>query len=130
MPYTIECVDGGRGVRSVGSGVVTGAEIRAALAEIVGRNLERARGLRYAVVDLTGVTELRVTPTDVRRIAAEDRALQAVTPVGVVAVIAAQDHVFGMARMWETLVENGWETHVFRAAGEADAWPPLMRARG
>src|SRR5690349_16987058 len=107
MPYTIEYVDRGHGVRSVGSGVVTGAEIRGALDEVAGSGPESHRALRFAVVDLTGVTELRATPTEVRRIAATDRTLQAVTPGVVVAVIAPEDHVFGMARMWETLVEDG-----------------------
>jgi hypothetical protein len=130
MPYTIEYVDQGRGVRSVGSGVVTGDEIRGALEAVVRGAPARAPTLRYAVVDLSGVTDLRVTPKDVRVIATEDRALQAVTPGGVVAIIAPEDHVFGMARMWETLVEDGWETHVFRTAAEADGWSPLQRARG
>jgi hypothetical protein len=41
----------------------------------------------------------------------------------VVAVVAAQELLFGLSRMWEMLAdETGWESMICRDRGDAEAW--------
>jgi hypothetical protein len=130
LPYTTEFVDGGRGVLRVGSGIVTSVEILDATRELQG-DPERAGRLRYGLVDLTEVTELRLTSQDMRRIAEASLKIAKLVPGGVVAIIAPKDHDFGMARMWEHLVDEAdWITRVFRNRVEADAWIREQLAAG
>jgi hypothetical protein len=123
MPYTTEFVDEGTGVINVGSGIVTGLELITAAIEIH-RVEERARRLTHGLTDLTDVQELRVTPDEIKRVAVENHITASLAlPGAVVAIVAPRDHPFGMARMWEALVDDtSWKTHVFRTRAEANAW--------
>lgn len=122
MAYSTEYTLDGLGVIHRGEGIVAGAEVIAAAAEHY-RLEERARRLRYGVVDFTNVTELQITAAEAQAIAEEDRLTAALAPDVAVAVIAPQDHVFGMSRMWETFAEaTGWSTRVFRGRAEALTW--------
>ena len=122
MAYSTEYTLDGLGVIHRGEGIVTGADVIAASADHH-RLEDRARRLRYGIVDFTEVTELRVSAAEAQAIADEDRLTAALTPDVVVAVVAPQDHVFGMSRMWETLAEStGWTTRVFRDRAEAVGW--------
>jgi hypothetical protein len=122
MPATLTTIDGGRGYRLTGAGVLTAAEI-IAIKDGVEADPALPRDLAYWLVDLSRVTELRLTAHDVRAIVAVDRRLARLMPSAVVAVVAPADVVFGLARMWEVLAEGiGWQTQVFREAGAAAAW--------
>jgi len=131
MPYATEFFDDGTGLLRVGTGIVTFDEIIAGARDL---HLDeaRARKLTHALVDFTGVTELRVSTDEARRIAEASKTTARLAPGGVVAVVAPKDHVFGMARMWETLVdeEAGWLTRVFRERAEAEAWIRARLANG
>ena len=122
MPYVTEFIDGGTGVLHVGSGVVTSAEIIEG-ARRVQSDESRARGLTHGLTDLTDVSELRVTTAELRLIVDASRKTAKLVPRGVVAIVAPKDHAFGMARMWELLIdEDGWTTRVFRDRVEAEIW--------
>ena len=122
MAYFTEYTSDGTGVLHRGEGIVTGADLIAAAAEHH-RLEERARKLRYGVVDFTDATEIQISATEAQLIAEEDKITAALSPLAIVAVIAPQDHVFGMSRMWETFAEaTGWSTRVFRGRDEALAW--------
>ena len=122
MAYSTEYTSDGLGVLHRGEGVVTGAEIIAGAAEHH-RLEERARKLRYGVVDFSDVKELQVSAAEVNAIADEDRMTASLTPHVVVAVIAPLDHAFGVSRMWETLMDaTKWNTRIFRDRDEALAW--------
>lgn len=122
MPYTTEFTADGRGVLHVGRGLVVGAEVIAGTAAHY-QDPERTRGLRYGLVDFSGVTDLRLTPADVQEIVAHDQRVAAINSRIAVAVIAPRDYMFGMARMWQMLGEaTGWSTRVVATRAEADAW--------
>ena len=122
MAYTTTFIDGGRGVLHVARGIVVSEEILGGAREIQ-RDEARARQLKYGITDLTDVEELRVTTQDMRRIAEGSKRTALLVPHGFVAIVAPRDHLFGMARMWEALVDEAeWETSVFRTRNEADAW--------
>jgi hypothetical protein len=86
-------VSEGRVVYLAGTGLLTGQEILDAKTKLL-RESDRLKGLNYGLIDLTDVTELRVTRDDV-----------------------------GIARMWEAFAEvTRWNTHGFRSRAEADPW--------
>lgn len=122
MPFDYEMLDSGRGVEFIGSGDLAGAEI----VEVKQRLLadeDAVRRWKFGYVLLTNLDSFQITVDEVRAIAALDKRLSVLTPEVVLAVIAPRDHDFGMARMWESVLDiPGWTTAVFRTRGEAEAW--------
>jgi len=122
MPYTTCYVDHGKGVHKTGSGIVTGLEI---FSDAVQDPLDedRARKLRYGLVDFTGVTEMKVTPEDVRRIVEMNRKMAVLTPGALVALVAPAPLPYAIARLWHTLSDDlDWKSNVFHARPDAIAW--------
>ena len=73
--------------------------------------------------DIRGVDQLAVTSEGVRRFVEQDRLDADRLGTYKLAIVAHQDVVFGMARMYETLTgENRPAVAVFRNMGEAKAW--------
>ena len=104
MPYHVEFVRRGHRFHLTGSGTVLGSEIVAGAARPIATRPGRA-ALRYALVDLTELTEFRVTTEEVRQIVAEDMITARLAPGVVVAIVAPRDYAFGMARMWQAFAE-------------------------
>lgn len=130
MPATTEYVRDGRGFHLRATGSVAGEDL-----VNVALGLEadpvRLRGLRFMLADMSGVTEFLMTTEHVRRIADADRRMALVVPSMCVAIVAARDDTFGLARMWEVMAEpTGWATRVFRDAASADAWIEEQLAAG
>jgi hypothetical protein len=123
MPYTTELIDDGRGLLHVGTRVLTGAEILAG-ARAAHTISGRAGKFTHGLTDLTGVTELKLTADEVRRISDEHRITARLTVQGApVALIVSSDVVFGMVRMWQAHVDDtGWTIRLFRSRAEAEAW--------
>lgn len=120
--FTNEFQEQGRRILQVGSGRLTGREIIQANEALLADG-SRLKQLRISLVDLSDVDVVDVSTDDVRVIAGLDTQLSRLTPGLAVAIVAPKDHVFGMARMWETLADTtGWDTKVFRVRAEADAW--------
>ena len=126
MPYTIEFVESGSGIVFRGSGVLTEdelVEIRRGLTS----DAEAMHLFAFVLIDLERVVELRLNREGVRRLVALDERLAQLVPDMVVAVIAPSDHMFGIARMWETDAEGtGWTIQVVRSRSEVESW--LARA--
>jgi hypothetical protein len=122
MPYTASYVDDGRGVQKKGTGVVTGLEIfTSALQETANKN--RPRTVRYALVDFSEATDLKITPEDIRRIVELNRMLASKTPGELVAIVAPAELPYAMARLWHTLSDDiGWTRNVFRTRADAVHW--------
>jgi len=122
VPFVNTFISEGTGLHQVGEGVVTGAEILAAAASIAQAG-DRARKIRFSLVDLTAVTDFRVNPDDIRLISRQGATIALLTPTAVVAIVAPMDDAFGLSRMWQTLVEDtGWQTAVFRERAQAVTW--------
>lgn len=123
MAYVTRYFDDGTGLLRIGSGIVTAEEIVAESRKLQA-DPERARKITHALVDFTEVTELRISLEEARQVAETSKQLARVAPGCVVSVAAPSDHVFGVARQWESLVdeEAGWVTRVFRTRPEAEAW--------
>lgn len=80
---------------------------------------------RYALVDLTRAESMGdINYANVSRVVSQNRNIAArAVPGALLAVASPRDYSFGLARMWETLVEDvGWETMTFRSVPEAEVW--------
>jgi len=122
MAFTMEFIDHGRGIQFVGSGNLTGEEMIASKHRLL-EDVSQVRPLRFAIVSLIDVLHFDITPTEVHKLAALDKTIGELTPVVSVVVIAPRTHDFGMARMWETILDvPGWSSSVVRSREEADAW--------
>lgn len=122
MPVDLRFLDDGAGLLLACHGPVTGDEIIQQNEELL-HAPDRLQQLRYAVVDLAAASSFDASVYDAQFASEQDRRIAALVPQLVVVLIAPSDLTFGMARMWEALVEPlGWSTHAFRSKGDADAW--------
>jgi hypothetical protein len=122
MPYESYYVDSGKGLHKIGSGIVTAREISVSAAEVAA-DVERARKLKYALIDFSQTTELQVTPEIIRQVIEVNRKTAQVTPGAFVAVIAPDPLAYGISRLWQTFTEDlGWNAHVFRGRPAAIMW--------
>ena len=120
--FTMEFIDKGRGVQFTGSGELTGEEMMAPKYRLLD-DPEKLRLLRFAIVSLIDVTRFDLSPDQVHQLAALDKQIGEHAPVVAVVVIAPRTHDFGMARMWETILDvPGWSSMVVRTRAEADAF--------
>lgn len=85
---------------------------------------EEIRKWRYAVIDLSDVESMAINYTDVSRVVTQNANIAGKAVPGVLLAVASpRDYGYGLARMWEALVERvGWETMTFRSLAEAEDW--------
>ncbi len=122
MPYHLDLIHGGTGLRRTGEGVLTGGEIIEALRALPEQvpDLER---ITHALVDLTGITRIEVTNAELDTIASLDRGHGQRFGIRRVAIVATSDLAFGLARMYEAAMAGaGWEMRVTRDLAAAEAW--------
>jgi hypothetical protein len=73
--------------------------------------------------DVRGVTDLQVTTQGVRRMVWHDARLEPNAPAPRIAIVATQDVIFGMARMYQQLASDARpEVGIFRDYNEALQW--------
>jgi len=121
VPIEVEYRDDGAGVRMTGRGVVTGAEIQAANAEVYTE--ERLRIQRYQLCDFTRVERFDVSGEEVRVLAAQDEAAARLNPGLIIVIVGERDVIFGLGRMWQALTSpSKLTTRVFRTVEEAEDW--------
>ncbi|MET0753461.1 MAG: hypothetical protein ABWZ66_08815 [Pyrinomonadaceae bacterium] len=73
------------------------------------------------IFDCTDATT-DITPDQIRSLAAERQAIAERRKAAPVAIIAANDHLFGMLRMFDILTEAIRPMQVFRAVEAAERW--------
>ena len=70
------------------------------------------------------------TAEQIREASGGPEILRGIVRFGCCAVVADRDAIYGMARMWEVLVEKSFTSvMVFRSDEEAEAWLTLCRMR-
>ncbi len=76
-----------------------------------------------ALVDLTAVEDIALVGADIRSKVAIDKALLPKVGSARWAIVATQDAVFGLARMFQIMMdETSVEVGTFRNRGDAEAW--------
>jgi hypothetical protein len=88
---------------------------------------ERIRKLKYAIVDARSMEAFYFPPSEMERIAQQDRQIASLAAPGfIVALVATQYTVLGLTRMWEAFVVGiGWNTRSFLSLSEAQTWVRL-----
>ena len=80
-------------------------------------------GFQYAIVDFSKVEQLELPLADLLRIAEHDRQYLLRNPPYLLAMIAPQAHVFGLARTFERYMEGSTlRSTVVETRDEAIAW--------
>ena len=122
MPFNADFVDSGKGVHKNGVGVVTASEIMASTIDDT-HNEERGRKIRYALIDFSQTTDLRITPDVIPQIVELSRKSASFSPGVVVAVVATNPFAFAMSRLWQSFAGGmGMSAGVFETRTEALAW--------
>jgi hypothetical protein len=80
--------------------------------------------LIFVLVDQTDAMLDEFSAGDVQALVKLDRTLSRYTSKGIlVAIVVARNLEYGLARMWETLIEgSSWETMIFRSRQKAEDW--------
>lgn len=121
MPVAVVFEGDGEGAVLICRGLVTGDELKAATDEIY--RSDQFATLRYMLGDFTQAERLHISTPEVRVIADRDRAAATTNPSIRWVIAAEQDFVFGLARMWEALMNaENIQTHIFRTVAEAREW--------
>jgi hypothetical protein len=109
----------GIGIVATSVGVLSGQDLLH-VAMRLREELERDPGIRYAVMDHSAIPEEKIDIESVRQLAAQ--ALEP-APELTVAIVAPNEILFGLSRMWEMLAERpGLVTKVVRNRAEAIKW--------
>jgi len=104
------------------SGVVTGAEIIAQNAKMHAK-ADFKNNISFYLYDLSQVDQIDINADEVATIAEQDMEAAQKTPNQVVLLVASSDLIFGLGRMWQTLVEDSaLKAGVFRTLDEANKW--------
>jgi hypothetical protein len=128
MPLEIRYFRDGYGLECIGTGVVTGEDLKKANEAVYSD--ERLPALKYQLVDLLKAERFDVSNEDAIEIAEQDVAASETSPNMLIAVVAERDLPFGIARMWEAFAfEGAVETMVFREREEALAWIKMKLAK-
>ena len=127
MSVQLEFVQEGLGVYFRCHGEVNVQQFEDANRQLIAAN-SNTKKLKFALIDLAGMDPMYVAPSEMERIVGQNHQIAALLPGGmIVALVAEQNVVYGLARMWEAFVAGiNWETQSFRAEDDAKAW---IRAR-
>jgi len=108
----------------IGEGIVTGEDVINANKEIFSSE-EKMKNFKYGFIDYSNAFHFDASGDDAKIIADQDMEASKFIPDAILAILAREDLVFGLNRMWEMIAENAglqWETMVFRDREKAEAW--------
>ena len=85
---------------------------------------DKIRKLNYVLVDAASMEPTFFSTSEMDGIVLQDCQIASYAVPGLlVALVAEQDVVFALARMWEAFIEGiGWETKIFPSITEAQEW--------
>jgi hypothetical protein len=114
-----------REIHAIAVGPVSYADVKDHIAQE-----RRGHGLPYReFIDARG-SGPNISPAEVRRIVELLRDLSRESQLGRTAVLVSSDYAFGVARMFEMLLEDVFELRAFRDEQEARAWLAENAAKG
>ena len=122
MPVEIRDLDGGIGNLIYATGVVTEEEYVDALNKHLTQNKDKFIRYKYSLSIFAEVANLILSAKTITMIASLSKSAAKINPDAIVAVVANQDSIYYLARMYQLLDETGWEHKVFRNRDDAVAW--------
>ena len=121
MPVKISYRDDG-GVVLDAEGIVTGEEL-IEWNNAIYETDEKTAKLKYQFCDFTKVENFEISNNELHRIAGQDQKAATLNSHMLIAIVGADDLIFGLGRMWEAFVGDvPFETKVFRDVEEAESW--------
>lgn len=122
MPYELIYKEAEGIVITNYSGVLTDEEFREC-AEKKFSSIHEIENYRYSISDFSELTEFEVSTSSVIDNAANSKIALETNSRGFMAVVVADDLLFGMGRMWEAYTEsNPDRVRIFKSRVDADAW--------
>ena len=103
MPIEMKYLDDGRGVIYIGEGIVTGEDIISANRQFFSSKEIMTKNV-YGLIDYSDITKFEVSTSELETIASQNEKASEYLTDGIIAVVAKNDLVFGISRMWEALV--------------------------
>jgi len=123
MPIDVRDLDEGLGILISGTGIVTDEEYVNSHKKYLSQDTKKLKKYRYSLSDYTAVTEAATSNEAITQIATLCKRASKVNPEAVVAVVANQELIYGLARMSQILMdETGWAHEVFRNREDAEFW--------
>lgn len=128
MPYTLEYLEIDGGVITTYSGIVTNEEFQQCLKEkfLLGEKSmshPKMGAPRYSISDCADVTDFDVSVDAVKYSADLSKSVMKTNETGLMAVVAPNNHEFGMSRLWQAYIgSQGERAKVFRNREEANSW--------
>jgi len=121
MPYKITKLKDS-GILNEFSGVVTLADNREVYINIFGDDPYGTQKIPYVISDWSKVANISHSNEDVRTLARLTSERLEQFPATLFAVVAPNDLLFGLGRMWQTHLEKENRARVFRDRAAAEAW--------
>ena len=121
MASEMRFASGASAVYYSGTGRVSGGEVLASASSLL--SLVRASPVTRILVDLSLAATVDISTSQLRDVAAIHVETSRFCSGARVALVAAEAHVFGLARMWDVFVEaSGWEIQLFQDRESAVTW--------
>lgn len=105
MSVEVSFTADGIGAVYTSSDVLTGQDLLDADARLR-EEVKRNSGIRYLLVDHSAITEEQVDSASIRALAEGSRETLELIPVGIVAIVAPNEVLYGLSRMWESLTNH------------------------
>jgi hypothetical protein len=125
MPYGLEYIDQGRGVLRVASGRLLADEIIASDLRLLAHvsRLPKAERPRYALIDMSAVTEVAIASGDAHRIIDVNERLATYLPIAHLAMVCTRpDVLMVLVQLQATGRRLRWISQLFDARATAEAW--------
>lgn len=127
MPLQVCEILSGDGVLVRGQGAIHAKDIFSFNEELI--HCPESLRPSFYLMDFLAATEFNVSSSDVYCFVMQDEQIAPrMRKDLLIAFVAGQDVTFGMARMWQMLVERqtGWNIMVFRTLANAEEWLRLQ----
>ena len=122
MPIEIKLTDAGVGLVQIAAGALSGAQILSAVEERFESESSVAR-YKYCLLDYSETENINISTEEIITAASIYALAAKINPDIVVAIVASEDIIYGLARMWESYAKDiPWEKMVFRKRDEAEKW--------
>ena len=122
MPIEIKLTDAGVGLVQIAAGTLSGAQILSTVEERFDSDSSVAR-YKYCLLDYSETEIINISTEEIITAASIYALAAKINPDIVVAIVASEDIIYGLARMWESYAKDiPWEKMVFRKRDEAEKW--------
>jgi len=122
MPIHLHFQEDG-GVIYKGTGIIEGKDIFTLEEQLYSSN-ESIKKIQYQIIDLTEVTDFRITRSEMKTLAYQDNISMKANPNMRIAIVATEALTFGMNRIYMAHIEEEHEdkVKVFKIFLQAKTW--------